>query len=198
MEEIADLARKINLEVYSNDFQELLDFHNQDLRMDELTERHMIKSKTLKNESLDPVQPEDRMMSYYTPQFEKRCSKLVMSAEATTIHTLRFFSIATGVSYKNNFRWPHKKKSKKMRSVERGSQTTSPPCPIHFPRYVAWRWWLRIAIEKCTGAKVSPEDEQEKQGQVRKDYPLYKGHTTKVTTSKTRQGRLKSHGAPAL
>ncbi|GFV65343.1 hypothetical protein TNCV_4573431 [Trichonephila clavipes] len=39
-EEVVDLARQINLEVDSDDIQELLDFHNHELINDELIEMH--------------------------------------------------------------------------------------------------------------------------------------------------------------
>ncbi|GFX25862.1 DDE_3 domain-containing protein [Trichonephila clavipes] len=40
IEEFAYLTRQVNLEVYSVDVQELLDFHNQELVIDELIEMH--------------------------------------------------------------------------------------------------------------------------------------------------------------
>ncbi|GFW37962.1 hypothetical protein TNCV_4631631 [Trichonephila clavipes] len=53
MEKVVDLARQINLEVESDDVQELLDSHYQELTMHEQgIEEH---------ESLDPIQSEDRV-----------------------------------------------------------------------------------------------------------------------------------------
>ncbi|GFT68583.1 hypothetical protein TNCV_1841811 [Trichonephila clavipes] len=80
------------------------------------------------------------------------CSnKSSMLAEATTIHAVKSITIATGVSYISDFRWPQKKKSKGMRCGQLEGQATGSPSPIHFPGYVTW-WWLRTAIEKCAGA----------------------------------------------
>ncbi|GFV46773.1 hypothetical protein TNCV_1882321 [Trichonephila clavipes] len=39
-EEVVDFATQINLEVYNDDVQELLDTYNQELTIDELTEIH--------------------------------------------------------------------------------------------------------------------------------------------------------------
>ncbi|GFW39015.1 hypothetical protein TNCV_1830071 [Trichonephila clavipes] len=58
-EEIVDLARQINSQVDSDGVQELEDYHNQELTMDELIEMHEQDIEEL--ESLDPVQSEDRM-----------------------------------------------------------------------------------------------------------------------------------------
>ncbi|GFT92780.1 uncharacterized protein TNCV_739671 [Trichonephila clavipes] len=61
IEEVVDLARQINLEVDSDDIQELLDSHNQKLTVDELIEMHKEEQKdTEKLESLDLVQSEDQ------------------------------------------------------------------------------------------------------------------------------------------
>ncbi|GFT88822.1 hypothetical protein TNCV_906441 [Trichonephila clavipes] len=59
IEEVVDLAGKINLDVVIDDVQELLDSHNQELAIEELTEMHEQDIKEL--ESLDPVQSEDQM-----------------------------------------------------------------------------------------------------------------------------------------
>ncbi|GFW82425.1 nose resistant to fluoxetine protein 6 [Trichonephila clavipes] len=59
IEEVVDHAGKRNLEVDSDDAQELLDSHNQELTIDELIEMHEQDIQEL--ESLDPVQSEDRM-----------------------------------------------------------------------------------------------------------------------------------------
>ncbi|GFX71665.1 hypothetical protein TNCV_2696531 [Trichonephila clavipes] len=57
IEEVFNLARKINLEVDSDDVQELLDSHNQELTMDELIEMHEQDFEKL--ESSKPLQSED-------------------------------------------------------------------------------------------------------------------------------------------
>ncbi|GFY35666.1 hypothetical protein TNCV_2619581 [Trichonephila clavipes] len=62
IEEFADLASQINLKVDSDDIQELLDSHSQELIIDELTEIHEQKQDIEEeSESLDPIQSEDRM-----------------------------------------------------------------------------------------------------------------------------------------
>ncbi|GFW61459.1 tigger transposable element-derived protein 1 [Trichonephila clavipes] len=61
IEELADLARKINLEVDSDNLQGLLDSHNQELKMDELIKIHQQERGIEELESLDPVQS-DRVM----------------------------------------------------------------------------------------------------------------------------------------
>ncbi|GFW42534.1 hypothetical protein TNCV_4257281 [Trichonephila clavipes] len=43
------------------------------------------------------------------------------------------------------------KKSKELKSGERGEQATGPLLPAHLSGYVSWRW-LRITLEKCLGA----------------------------------------------
>ncbi|GFW75180.1 DUF4817 domain-containing protein [Trichonephila clavipes] len=48
-----------NLEVVSDDVQELLDTHNQELTMDELIEMHEQEQDIEELESLDPVQSEE-------------------------------------------------------------------------------------------------------------------------------------------
>ncbi|GFX70460.1 hypothetical protein TNCV_4473941 [Trichonephila clavipes] len=45
-----------------------------------------------------------------------------MSAEPTTIHAMRSCTVAIGVSYTSDFRWPKKKKSKGLRFVEAKQQ----------------------------------------------------------------------------
>ncbi|GFU24342.1 hypothetical protein TNCV_942361 [Trichonephila clavipes] len=59
IEEVVDLAKQINSEVDIDDVQDLMDFHNQKLTMDELIEMHERNLEEL--ESLDPIQSEDRM-----------------------------------------------------------------------------------------------------------------------------------------
>ncbi|GFU65430.1 hypothetical protein TNCV_633531 [Trichonephila clavipes] len=66
---------------------------------------------------------------------QNKSSVPAISVEVTMIRAIRSSTVPTGVSYTNDFRWPPKKKSKELRSGERGSQTTSSPWPI----YVAWR-----------------------------------------------------------
>ncbi|GFU92267.1 hypothetical protein TNCV_1338481 [Trichonephila clavipes] len=58
-QEFADLARQLNLEVDSDDVQELLDSHKKELTMDELIAMHEQDIDEL--ESLNPVQLEHRM-----------------------------------------------------------------------------------------------------------------------------------------
>ncbi|GFW94328.1 hypothetical protein TNCV_1432631 [Trichonephila clavipes] len=59
IEEVVNLSRQINLEADSDDAQELLDFHNQELTMNELLERHEQEQNIDELESL--IQSEDRM-----------------------------------------------------------------------------------------------------------------------------------------
>ncbi|GFU29290.1 tigger transposable element-derived protein 1 [Trichonephila clavipes] len=60
IEKVVDFSRKIISEVDSNDVQELLDFHNQELTVNELIEMHeQDTNEDLKSE--DPVQSENRM-----------------------------------------------------------------------------------------------------------------------------------------
>ncbi|GFW06543.1 tigger transposable element-derived protein 1 [Trichonephila clavipes] len=61
IEEVVDLAWQINIEVDSDDVQELLDFHNEKLVIDEFIEIHEQEQHFEELESLDPVQSEDRM-----------------------------------------------------------------------------------------------------------------------------------------
>ncbi|GFW69963.1 hypothetical protein TNCV_1404161 [Trichonephila clavipes] len=58
-EEVVDLVRQINLEVNSNDVQELLNSYNQELTIDELIKT--LEQDIEKLESLKPIQSEDRM-----------------------------------------------------------------------------------------------------------------------------------------
>ncbi|GFV96880.1 hypothetical protein TNCV_4350931 [Trichonephila clavipes] len=59
IEEVVDLARQINLEVDSDDVQELLDSHNPGLTIDEFIE--MGEQDIEELGSLDPVRTKDRM-----------------------------------------------------------------------------------------------------------------------------------------
>ncbi|GFV95012.1 hypothetical protein TNCV_1030101 [Trichonephila clavipes] len=59
--QVVDLPRQINSEVDSDEAQELLDSHNRELTIDELTEMHEQKQDIEEPESVDPVQSEDRM-----------------------------------------------------------------------------------------------------------------------------------------
>ncbi|GFT27075.1 hypothetical protein TNCV_4675941 [Trichonephila clavipes] len=70
--------------------------------------------------------------------------------------------VDTGVSYTSDSRRPQKKKSKGLRSGERGAQAIDPPCSVHLPGCAAWRC-LHPAIEKCAVARSTtfqknPED----------------------------------------
>ncbi|GFT04571.1 hypothetical protein TNCV_333551 [Trichonephila clavipes] len=60
IEEVIDLARKINLDVNSDNLQELLVSINRELTIDELIEMH--EQDIEEDESLGSVQSEDRMM----------------------------------------------------------------------------------------------------------------------------------------
>ncbi|GFW80358.1 hypothetical protein TNCV_2944901 [Trichonephila clavipes] len=55
------LAWQINLEVDCDDIQELLDYHNQELTIDELIEIHQQVQGITELESLDPIQSEEQM-----------------------------------------------------------------------------------------------------------------------------------------
>ncbi|GFU05425.1 hypothetical protein TNCV_3290781 [Trichonephila clavipes] len=56
IEEVTNLVRQINLEVDSDDVQEVLDFHNQEQTFDESIAMHEQEEDIEKLESLDPVQ----------------------------------------------------------------------------------------------------------------------------------------------
>ncbi|GFT54414.1 hypothetical protein TNCV_2727481 [Trichonephila clavipes] len=58
-EEVVDFARKIYLEVDSDDVQELLDSHHPELTIDELMK--MLEKDIEELESLDPIQSEDQI-----------------------------------------------------------------------------------------------------------------------------------------
>lgn len=60
IQEVVDFARQINLEEDSDDVQELLDSHNQELTIDELLEMREQVKVIEKLDSLDPVQIEDQ------------------------------------------------------------------------------------------------------------------------------------------
>ncbi|GFX29144.1 hypothetical protein TNCV_3216791 [Trichonephila clavipes] len=51
-QEVVDLTKQINLEVNSDDVQELLDFHNQELTIDKLIEMHEQEQDIEEPESL--------------------------------------------------------------------------------------------------------------------------------------------------
>ncbi|GFS68444.1 hypothetical protein TNCV_4583831 [Trichonephila clavipes] len=55
IEGVKDIARQINLEVDNENIQELLDFNNQELKMDELLKMHEQEQDIKELESLDPV-----------------------------------------------------------------------------------------------------------------------------------------------
>ncbi|GFT72913.1 hypothetical protein TNCV_1976351 [Trichonephila clavipes] len=61
-DEFADFGSQINLEVESDDIQELLHSHNQKLTIDELTQMHEQKQDIEEVFSLDPIQLEAQMM----------------------------------------------------------------------------------------------------------------------------------------
>ncbi|GFU16094.1 tigger transposable element-derived protein 1 [Trichonephila clavipes] len=61
IEEVVDFSGQINLEVDSNDIQELFESLNQELTINELIEMHEQEHEIEELESLDPVQSEDRM-----------------------------------------------------------------------------------------------------------------------------------------
>ncbi|GFU99080.1 hypothetical protein TNCV_1227941 [Trichonephila clavipes] len=67
------------------------------------------------------------------------------------IWAMRSYTVPTGVSYTRDFRWPQKKKSKRLKSKERGGQGKSSPRPIYLLRYVV-RKWSCFAIEKLVSA----------------------------------------------
>ncbi|GFT18315.1 hypothetical protein TNCV_711151 [Trichonephila clavipes] len=55
IEKVVDLAIQINLEVDSDDVQELFNFHNQELTISELIEMHDQEQDIKELKSLDPV-----------------------------------------------------------------------------------------------------------------------------------------------
>ncbi|GFX52546.1 hypothetical protein TNCV_4325621 [Trichonephila clavipes] len=57
--EVVNLARQITLKVDSNDIQELLHFHNQEMTIHDLIEEHKQEQDIEELESVDPVQSED-------------------------------------------------------------------------------------------------------------------------------------------
>ncbi|GFV86041.1 hypothetical protein TNCV_670381 [Trichonephila clavipes] len=59
IKEVADVAMQINSEVDNDDVQKLLDSHNQELTIDELTEMHEQEQDIEQLESVDSVQSED-------------------------------------------------------------------------------------------------------------------------------------------
>ncbi|GFY36036.1 hypothetical protein TNCV_4844081 [Trichonephila clavipes] len=56
IKEVVDNSRQINLEVDSDDVQELLDSHKQEMTFDKLVEMHELEQDIEKLESLDPIQ----------------------------------------------------------------------------------------------------------------------------------------------
>lgn len=61
IKDVVELGRQINLEVDSDDVQELLDSHNEELTIDELITMREQEENIDNRESLDPVQLEDQM-----------------------------------------------------------------------------------------------------------------------------------------
>ncbi|GFW26897.1 hypothetical protein TNCV_1377401 [Trichonephila clavipes] len=73
-----------------------------------------------------------------------------MLADVTKINAVRSSTVSTSVSYKSDFKWLQEKKSKGLRAGKRGGQAKDSPYSIHFPGYVAWRWFHNAA-EKYAG-----------------------------------------------
>ncbi|GFX30090.1 hypothetical protein TNCV_2618011 [Trichonephila clavipes] len=69
IEEVINIYRQINLEMNSDDVQELLDSHSLELVMDELIETHEQKQDIEELEPLDSVQSEDRKAVDRKPRF---------------------------------------------------------------------------------------------------------------------------------
>ncbi|CAH4031933.1 unnamed protein product [Pieris brassicae] len=61
IKDVVDLGRQINLEVDSDDVQELLDSHNEELTIDELITMREHEEEIDNHDSLDPVPLEDQM-----------------------------------------------------------------------------------------------------------------------------------------
>ncbi|GBP58675.1 Tigger transposable element-derived protein 1 [Eumeta japonica] len=61
IKDVVELGRQINLEVDSDDVQELLDSHNEELTIDELITMREQEEEIDNHDSLDPVQLEDQM-----------------------------------------------------------------------------------------------------------------------------------------
>ncbi|GFT62197.1 transposable element Tc1 transposase [Trichonephila clavipes] len=83
---------------------------------------------------------------------------------------------------------------------------TKPPTPVHFCHNVDARSYhdqtmchtpgLALHTTVAGKCRSSPEDKQEREGTGKERlYPLLKSHTTQVTASKARQGRLMSPGS---
>lgn len=72
-------------------------------------------------------------------------------AEATNIIVARFSSVSTCFWYASDFKCSQKKKSKELRSGERGGQAKCQPRLIHLLEYVA-SWLLLTAVAKYIGA----------------------------------------------
>ncbi|GFV19242.1 hypothetical protein TNCV_1419291 [Trichonephila clavipes] len=69
------------------------------------------------------------------------------------IEVISLSIVSTGISYPSDFKWPQRKKSKKMRFRKYGGQRIGLPRLIHLPGYLALEW-LRSAIEKWAGAPL--------------------------------------------
>ncbi|GFX44160.1 hypothetical protein TNCV_4119561 [Trichonephila clavipes] len=73
-----------------------------------------------------------------------------MSTETKTIGAMRSSNAATDIAYTSDFNPSQKKKSKGLRSGDRGTHKIVSLCEIYHTEYVAWRW-LRPAIQNCAG-----------------------------------------------
>ncbi|GFV07066.1 hypothetical protein TNCV_4687401 [Trichonephila clavipes] len=74
-----------------------------------------------------------------------------MSTEAMMISALRFYTTATSVLYKSDFRWSQKKKIKRIKVQGAWSPSNkSTESNLSPAIYVTWSW-LRTAIEKGVG-----------------------------------------------
>ncbi|GFW85420.1 tigger transposable element-derived protein 1 [Trichonephila clavipes] len=121
--EVVDLSGQINLEVDSDDVQDLLDFHNQKLTMDLLLDMHKQQHVIEELESLYPVQSEDRMMVGNLTEGLNIIEKGLQILENVESNEEHIFSTKKGIKkllayYTRKFCW-----RKKKNSVSR--QTTS-------------------------------------------------------------------------
>ncbi|GFU54690.1 tigger transposable element-derived protein 1 [Trichonephila clavipes] len=110
-EEVVDLARQTNSEVDSDDVQELLNSHNQELKMDDLIEMHEQDI-----EFLDPVQSVDRMTIGNLSEALSLIGKGLQILENINFNEERIFSTKPGIKkilacYEEILRDIYKKKS---------------------------------------------------------------------------------------
>ncbi|GFU59771.1 hypothetical protein TNCV_4467661 [Trichonephila clavipes] len=73
LNDLTKCTHLIGISGYSDDVQELLDFHNQELTIDELIEMHEQEQDMEELESLDPVQSEDRITELWFQQDGATC-----------------------------------------------------------------------------------------------------------------------------